>query len=139
LDTYRCRTCAYSIAHTDTSWERAIETGKCPRCKTILSDFPLPRAEQEKYEKELRNLDERRKSPYSLWCIVASIAFLVGLFTGKVLIIGRNGGGITSFSEYPIEYLFAMLIYGIFFTMAVRDALRRRHLRLLLEHLPKNK
>jgi hypothetical protein len=128
------------MAHTDKSWEKAIETGKCPRCQIILSDFPPPRTEQEKQERELRNLDERRKSPYSLWLIVASIAFLIGLFTGKVLVIGRNGGGITSFSEYPIEYLFAMLIYGIFFIMTVRDVWRRRHLRQLLHgHLPKSK
>jgi len=42
LQRYKCRNCALAFSETDSSWDSAIDSGRCPKCSEPLYDFPVP-------------------------------------------------------------------------------------------------
>ena len=42
MQSYNCRACAFTFSEADRSWDSAVDSGRCPKCSELLSDFPVP-------------------------------------------------------------------------------------------------
>lgn len=40
--TYQCPKCTFSFNQSDRTWDEAVMSGSCPKCNSVLVNFPVP-------------------------------------------------------------------------------------------------
>lgn len=110
---YSCNMCGYKLSESDNNWALTINTGKCPRCKTILDDFPPPKTKEEKEERELVSIQKDMRGGAFYIGVFISILFLIGIPTGSLLLILKHGSFFIRLSEHPVGFGILGSVYGI--------------------------
>jgi hypothetical protein len=119
MEIYQCPACNSRITQADRAWDLALNSGKCPNCKVLILNFPVPLKTAEEYEtQEADNRLIQRKEKdktetkirnffFFIWCV----ALIVAVFTGQLLLVGKGGVAVISYRNEPILFAFVALIY----------------------------
>jgi len=123
---YKCHNCSFTFSDAEKNWDAAVDSGRCPKCREELHNFPVP----------IQKAGPITKQPYlKMPAKVIRFLWLVGLPTQAAFTGYRQSHDLgAALATGLFGLIFAVATYGLF--VVAKLLVRKLRVRVDAKELP---